>query len=105
MKTTLNLPDELMRAVKVRAATTDRRIKDVVAEAIAVGLAASNDPAFRKGKGKARQSTKAKAARKSASAKAPIDPLLQAVFDAGDEMVRQGVDIDAWAKTSRDVWR
>lgn len=32
MKTTLELPDELMRAIKVRAAQQDRKIKDVVAE-------------------------------------------------------------------------
>lgn len=38
MKTTLELPDELMRAVKVRAAATDRKLKDVVAELIRRGL-------------------------------------------------------------------
>lgn len=32
MKTTLDLPDDLMRAIKVRAAQQDRKIKDVVAE-------------------------------------------------------------------------
>ena len=32
MKTTLELPDELMRAIKVRAAQQDRKIKDVVTE-------------------------------------------------------------------------
>lgn len=38
MKTTLDLPDELMREAKVRAARSDRKLKDVVAEAIARGL-------------------------------------------------------------------
>lgn len=38
MKTTLELPDKLMRAVKIRAAKTDRKLKDVVAELIERGL-------------------------------------------------------------------
>ncbi|MBK8133662.1 MAG: hypothetical protein IPK48_13510 [Gammaproteobacteria bacterium] len=38
MKTTLELPDPLLRRVKVRAAQTDRRLKDVVAELIEKGL-------------------------------------------------------------------
>jgi len=38
MKTTLELPDELMRAVKIRAAQTDRKLKDVVAQLIELGL-------------------------------------------------------------------
>jgi plasmid stability protein len=38
VKTTLDLPDELMRAVKVRAAQQDRKIKDVVAELLRRGL-------------------------------------------------------------------
>ncbi|HET6546188.1 MAG TPA: hypothetical protein VFG55_05510 [Rhodanobacteraceae bacterium] len=41
MKTTLELPDPLMRAVKVRAAATDRTLKDVVADLIARGLRAA----------------------------------------------------------------
>ena len=40
VKTTLELPDDLMRAAKVRAATQGRRLKDVVAELIRLGLAA-----------------------------------------------------------------
>lgn len=40
MKTTLELPDDLMRAAKVRAATQGRRLKDVVAELIRLGLLA-----------------------------------------------------------------
>ena len=38
MKTTLELPDKLMRAVKIRAAETDRKLKDVIAELIERGL-------------------------------------------------------------------
>ena len=34
MKTTLELPDELMTAVKVRAARENRKLKDVIAEAL-----------------------------------------------------------------------
>lgn len=44
MKTTLELPDELMRAVKIRAASTDRRLRDVVAELIRRGLEAAPQP-------------------------------------------------------------
>lgn len=40
MKTTLELPDPLMRAVKIRAAQTDRKLKDVVADLIQRGLEA-----------------------------------------------------------------
>jgi plasmid stability protein len=38
VKTTLDLPDELMRAIKVRAAQQDRKIKDLVAELLRRGL-------------------------------------------------------------------
>lgn len=38
LKTTLELPDRLMRRIRVRAAQTDRTIKDVVTELIARGL-------------------------------------------------------------------
>lgn len=38
MKTTLELPDPLMRQIKVRAANSNRTIKDVVAELITRGL-------------------------------------------------------------------
>ena len=40
MKTTLDLPDELMRAAKIRAAKERRRLKDVVADLLRRGLAA-----------------------------------------------------------------
>lgn len=54
MKTTLELPDPLMRALKVRAAKTDRKLKDVVAELIERGLsskAAAGAPTRRVGAG------------------------------------------------------
>lgn len=38
MKTTLELPDDLVRAVKIRAVNEGRRIKDVMAELISRGL-------------------------------------------------------------------
>ena len=38
MKTTLELPDELMRRLKVRAANSDRKLKDTVEEVIRRGL-------------------------------------------------------------------
>lgn len=39
MKTTVELPDELMRAVKIRAASEGRKLKEVMAELVARGLA------------------------------------------------------------------
>ena len=39
MKTTLELPDDLMRAIKIRAASEDRKLKDLVAELLRQGLA------------------------------------------------------------------
>jgi plasmid stability protein len=39
MKTTLDLPDELMRAAKIRAAKEGRRLKDFVADLLRRGLA------------------------------------------------------------------
>lgn len=38
VKTTLNLPDDLMRQVKIRAAQQDRKLQDLVAELIQRGL-------------------------------------------------------------------
>lgn len=40
MKTTLELPDELMRAVKIRAAERNMKLKEVVADALRAALAA-----------------------------------------------------------------
>ncbi len=39
MRTTLNLPDDLLRAIKVRAAEQNRKLQDVVAELLRRGLA------------------------------------------------------------------
>lgn len=44
MKTTLELPDELMRDIRVRAAQSDRRLKDVVEELLRRGLEAPPEP-------------------------------------------------------------
>ncbi|MES2660515.1 MAG: hypothetical protein V4689_17955 [Verrucomicrobiota bacterium] len=38
MKTTLDLPDDLMRGMKIRAATQGRKLKDVIADAIRESL-------------------------------------------------------------------
>jgi plasmid stability protein len=40
MKTTLDLPDDLMRAIKIRAAEENRRLKDLIAELLRQSLAA-----------------------------------------------------------------
>ena len=40
MKTTLDLPDELVREVKLRALNENRKLKDAVAELLRKGLAA-----------------------------------------------------------------
>jgi len=40
MKTTLDLPDELMREVKIRAVHEQKKLKDAIAEFIRKGLAA-----------------------------------------------------------------
>ena len=39
MKTTLDLPDDLMRTIKHRAVSEDRKLKDLVAELLRRGLA------------------------------------------------------------------
>jgi len=41
MKTTLDLPDDLMRAVKIRAVEEDRKLKDMVADLLRQSLAQS----------------------------------------------------------------
>jgi hypothetical protein len=38
MKTTLDLPDDLVRAVKIRAAEENRKLKDVIADLLRRGL-------------------------------------------------------------------
>lgn len=45
MKTTLDLPDELMRAIKVRAAQQGRKMKDVVTELLRSGLSQTHSRA------------------------------------------------------------
>lgn len=40
MKTTLDLPDDLMRAVKIRAVRERKKLKDAIAEFIRKGMAA-----------------------------------------------------------------
>jgi plasmid stability protein len=40
MKTTLDLPDELMRAVKIRAVHEHKKLKDTIAELLQKGIAA-----------------------------------------------------------------
>lgn len=44
MKTTIELPDDLMYEVKLRAVTEKRKIKDVVADALRRGLAVDVAP-------------------------------------------------------------
>ena len=39
MKTTLDLPDDLVRAVKIRAAEENRKLKDIIADLLRRGLA------------------------------------------------------------------
>jgi hypothetical protein len=39
MKTTLDLPDELLREIKHRAVEEDKKLKDTVAELLRIGLA------------------------------------------------------------------
>lgn len=42
MKTTLDLPDHLMRKVKIRAVHEHKKLKDTIAELIRKGIAAGN---------------------------------------------------------------
>ena len=42
MKTTLDLPDPLMRKIKIRAAGEGRKLKDLVAELLDLGLASGD---------------------------------------------------------------
>jgi hypothetical protein len=42
MKSTLDLPDPLMRQIKIRIAGEGRKLKDLVAELFDLGLAAAN---------------------------------------------------------------
>jgi len=42
MKTTLDIPDELMRRVKMRAIQRNQKLKDVVAQLLDAGMAAAS---------------------------------------------------------------
>ena len=44
MKTTLDLPDGLVREIKLRAVNRRQKLKDAVAELLRKGLAAAADP-------------------------------------------------------------
>ncbi|MDA0840483.1 MAG: hypothetical protein O3B01_11865 [Planctomycetota bacterium] len=44
MKTTLDLPDELMTAVKIRAARENRKMKDIIADALRRELGMDETP-------------------------------------------------------------
>lgn len=45
MKTTLELPDELMRRVKLRAVYRNQKLKDAITQLLEIGMAASADAA------------------------------------------------------------
>jgi hypothetical protein len=45
MKTTLELPDGLMRRVKLRAVHRGQKLKDAVAQLLELGIAADGEPA------------------------------------------------------------
>jgi hypothetical protein len=44
MKTTLELPDGLMRRIKLRAVHRNRKLKDEIAQLLETGLASAPDP-------------------------------------------------------------
>jgi plasmid stability protein len=44
MKTTLDLPDDLMRAVKIRAVHEHKKLKDTIAELLRKGLSKNKAP-------------------------------------------------------------
>ena len=43
VKTTFDLPDDLMRAIKLRAVYEDRKLKDLMAELLRRGLSATDE--------------------------------------------------------------
>jgi hypothetical protein len=45
MKTTLDLPDELMRRVKLRAVHRNQKLKDAVSQLLEAGLASAGEAA------------------------------------------------------------
>ena len=44
MKTTLDLPDDLVRAVKIRAVEENKKLKDAIADLLRRGLAQEHGP-------------------------------------------------------------
>ena len=48
MKTTLDLPDDLMREVKIRAAMENRKLKDAIADLLRRGLSQRSQPRIRR---------------------------------------------------------
>ena len=44
MKTTLELPDGLMRRIRLRAVHRGQKLKDAVAQLLELGIAASDEP-------------------------------------------------------------
>jgi plasmid stability protein len=47
MKTTLDLPDDLMREIKIRAVHEHKKLKDTIAELLQKGIAAGKTPQAR----------------------------------------------------------
>jgi len=43
MRTTLEIPDDLMRRVKMRAVQRDQKLKDMVTQLLEAGIAAASD--------------------------------------------------------------
>ena len=76
-----NLPEEVHERLKKRAA---RNHRSLTREAIAVLEAAVNAPE---------------------PAAMTMEEKLAALFKAGEAMKARGVDFEAWAASSRDVWR
>lgn len=48
MKTTLDLPDNLMREIEMRAVREDRKLNDLIAELLRRGLVAATEPSSAK---------------------------------------------------------
>ena len=44
MKTTLDLPEDLVRSIKIRAAREDRKLKDLVADLLRKGMESTSQP-------------------------------------------------------------
>lgn len=101
MKTVIELPDELMRAIKAHAANTDRTVEEVVTLTITRGLQAEIVESHTH-KSHVRQT-------RTVSDRQPhkrmTQEALDAIFAAGNTMTAAGVDFAQWARTSREVWR